>query len=317
MSNVDYQWLSGGGETSRLVAAIGVFDGVHRGHQRLLDRVIKEARKADAQSCVITFDPPPLAIINPSPAAFQITLLREKQALLAEIGIQRLLLLTVTPEFLALSAAQFIDRVLIRELNPVGIVIGHDFRFGAAGAGSSRELREAGDQHHFWVEELPPVKLKDRRISSTLIRELIGRGRIEEVAEYLGRLPVLSGRVGTGEGIGSRELVPTANLRFDPAQLLPAPGVYRVESRIDGIRYLGVANVGDNPTFGTGDERLIEVHFIDFKGDLVDRELQIQFHGWIREKETYETVEELRNAIASDIEITLQIDAEKGRQSAC
>jgi riboflavin kinase / FMN adenylyltransferase len=312
MFNVDVQWLTGKKNRSPMVAVIGVFDGVHRGHQVLLRTVVEQAEKAGALSCVITFDPPPLAVINPAEPAFQITLLREKQALLAELGIQRLLLLPVTDAFLALSADQFIYQVLLPELELVGLVVGHDFRFGAKAKGSIQQLREAGRRTGFWVNEMPAVKLENQRVSSTLIRRLLTSGDMAGAAKLLGRLPAVTGRVSRGAGIGSRELFPTANFEFDPAQLLPAPGVYEVESTIDGVRYIGVASVGDAPTVGTGHDRLIEVHYVDFEGDLRDRELAVLFRGWIREKERYKSMEELRQAIEMDIDTALRNSAENG-----
>lgn len=314
MLTSDFHWLAGAEQPARLVAAIGVFDGVHRGHQALLRNVVEEAEKGDAQSCVITFEPPPVAVIDPAGPPFQITLLREKQALLAEMGIQRLLLLPVTEDFLALSADQFIDQVLLRELDPVGIVVGHDFRFGAGATGTPDQLRAAGERSGFWVAEMPPVKMENHRVSSTLIRRRLRSGNIAGAAAMLGRQLVVTGVVGRGAGIGNRELFPTANFEFDRAQLLPAPGVYEVESDIDGVCHTGVASIGDAPTVGTGHDRLIEVHYIDFTGDLRGRELRITFRDWIREKKKYDSMAELRAAIEMDIETTLRKAKEKGLQ---
>jgi len=290
-----------GQATERVVVAIGVFDGVHLGHQALLNRVTEASEREEALSGVITFDPPPLAVLEPTSEPFQITLLSKKKRLLTEFGVQRVLVIPATAEFLALPAEDFIEQVLLNEMNPAGVVVGHDFRFGAGGAGSIEQLKAAGSSRGFWVDELAPVTVGEQRVSSTRIRREIGKGRIAEATEMLGRLHTVTGRVVSGEGIGARELVPTANLSVDPAQLLPAAGVYAVTGQIEGSDYAGVANVGRAPTLGTGHDRLVEVHWLDFSGDLRGQDLEIGFSDWLRDQTRYKSIAELGLAIESDI----------------
>ncbi len=286
----------------RLVVAIGVFDGVHMGHQALLRRTVEAAGREGAIAGVVTFDPPPLAVIEKGRDPFQITLLQKKKCLLMEIGIERMLLLAVSEKFLALSAEDFIEQILLEEISPAGVVVGHDFSFGAGGEGTVDLLKRAGEKTGFWVDVLAPITADGQRISSTRIRHEIQSGHLNEVSYLLGRCHTVSGRVVSGKGLGTRELVPTANLEVDPAQLLPHSGVYAVSSQIDGRNVAGVANVGSAPTLGDSHDRLIEAHWLDYQGDLRGYELEIAFDGWLRSQICFKDLKELRHAIESDIE---------------
>ncbi len=286
-----------------VVAALGVFDGVHLGHQMLLDHVSRGAQREGALRGVVTFDPPPAIVLSPEPlGAIEITPWPEKHDILEEIGIERLLLLRFTREFASLSAEAFLKDILLAQLPLAGVVVGHDFSFGAGRRGDPAMLERTGREHGFWVEVIPPVVHAGARVSSTQIRDHLRAGQVREAAALMGRPLAFGGVVGAGQGLGSRELVPTANLEISAAQLLPAPGVYRVWAEVPGgDRRRAVANVGPVPTLGTGHARLVEVHILDYEGELRGKVLRVGFLDRIREERTFPDLATLRAAIEDDI----------------
>lgn len=285
----------------RVVATIGVFDGVHLGHQALIAEVLAGAAREGALAKVVTFDPPPNEILNGAGQPAQITTLEEKRNLIADLGIERLLLLPFTPEFAALEARAFLEEALLQEIDLAGLVVGDDFRFGAGCRGDIELIREVGRERGFWVTGVATVTRGGQRVSSTRIRRELRRGRVAEAAQLLGRPFGLTGRVVSGRGLGRRELVPTANLAVAPEQLLPAAGVYGVTLECDGASHLGVANVGPSPTLEEGHARLIEVHVLDFEGDLRDASVYINFKQWFRASRRFADLASLRRAIDRDI----------------
>ncbi len=299
---------------ARAVAALGVFDGVHRGHQALIDRVRVGARREAADPVVVTFDPPPARLFSTEPlGAFEITPCREKVRLLRALGVVRVLVLPFTRELASRTARGFVEDVLLREFDLAGVVVGHDFGFGANRQGNPELLRILGRRLGFWVEVVAPVTLRGERVSSTRIRALLRAGRVREAAARLGRELSIAGRVGSGQGLGKRELVPTANLDIDPDQILPAAGVYRVWARLgDHPRWPGVANVGPVPTLGTGHDRLVEVHIFDFDNDLHGQDLQVEFIDWMRAEQRFPDLESLRTAISEDLRRARKQFADEG-----
>ncbi len=285
----------------RVVAAIGVFDGLHKGHQELFRRARAGALRVGGLSAAVTFDPPPYAVLSDDPDPLQITPMREKTALLTQLGLDRLLVLPFDRRFAALAPRAFVEQVLLGAFDLAGVVVGHDFRFGARREGDVPYLRALGERHGFWVDEVSPVVVDGRRVSSTLVREAIQQGRVAEATALMGRPFEVEGRVVRGHGIGGRLLVPTANLELEPQQLVPAPGVYLVRVQTPGARLPGVANVGPAPTVGTGHDRLIEVHLLDFSADLRDQSLRVAFEAWLREEKRFADLDSLREAIAQDI----------------
>jgi riboflavin kinase / FMN adenylyltransferase len=286
----------------RAVVAIGIFDGVHKGHQELFARVRRAADREGSRSGVATFDPPPYGLLSGNPAPLEITPLREKIILLAELGIDRVLVVPFTRPMAGLPPERFVDEVLLSEFDLAGVVVGHDFRFGANRSGDSDLLRALGAARGFPVEVVAPVEQGGTRVSSTRLRESIASGRVEEAAGLTGRVFTIAGRVVRGRGLGTRQLVPTANLEVDPRQLLPGPGVYAVEVQTPSGRFAGAANVGRTPTLDAGHDRLIEVHLLDFEGDLLDALLSVGFLARLREEKTFSGLKALRAAIAQDIQ---------------
>jgi riboflavin kinase/FMN adenylyltransferase len=305
------------GSRPRVVATLGVFDGMHLGHCTLLERVRRRAAEEGAIPAAVTFDPPPRVVLASTPAPFQITLWPVKRLLLTEAGIERILLLQFTKETAALSPEAFIENVVLGEFALAGLVIGYDFRFGAKGAGDAALLRRLGETHGFWVEEVQAVRREGEVISSTRIREALQRGSVGEAAGLLGRPFAVQGTVIKGAGLGHRELVPTANLVPETEQLMPAPGVYLVQVLVGAAAYSGVAMLGGSPTLEAHTTRLVEVHLLDFQGDLLGHLLELRFLERMREGRRFAGIEELRRAIAADIRMARRRLPAGGPKSAC
>ena len=287
---------------ARVVATIGVFDGVHRGHGALLAEVRRRAREERAASAVVTFDPPPQAVLAPRDEPFEITPWPVKRLLLAEAGIEHVLLIRFTRETAAMKPEDFVERVLLEEFDLAGLVVGYDFRFGCCARGDLALLRDLGCSHRFFVERFEAVRLAGGIVSSSRVREALGRGAVDQAAELLGRPFAIGGEVVGGRGLGRRLSAPTANVIPASEQLLPLAGVYMVRTLLPGgcVRD-GLAVVGDSPTLPGGPERRVEVHLLDFEGDLLGQRLEIEFLGRLREFRRFEGVEELRRAIADDV----------------
>ncbi|MCK4414469.1 MAG: riboflavin biosynthesis protein RibF [Candidatus Eisenbacteria sp.] len=291
-------------ETDRpqAVATIGVFDGVHRGHLALLRAVREQAGAVGALAVAVTFDPPPQAILAPSAEAFEITPWAPKRALLDAAGIDRLLLVRFSAETASLGPRAFLTEVILAAFDLRRLVVGYDFRFGAGGVGDVAGLRVLGGEHGFGVTEVEAVRVGDQVVSSTLIRELLRRGAVEEAAGMLGRPFAITAPVGSGRGLGSKVLVPTANLIPEATQLLPAEGVYLTEVEWEGSPHPAIAMVGASPTLTTGSGRLIEVHLLGFSGDLRHRELTVRFLERMRGGRRFSGLAELGEAIGRDID---------------
>jgi riboflavin kinase/FMN adenylyltransferase len=306
--------LSHGIEGLRRVApgsilSIGNFDGVHRGHQRLLElgRALRERAPAGARLVVVTFEPHPFTVLRPDRAPPRLTPASIKRELLAEQGLDELVELAPEPAVLNLSAEQF--WMLLRdEVKPAHLIEGGEFTFGKDRAGNIDRLHEwsaaAGVQLHVvGAVEVPLFDLRVVPVSSTLIRWLLINGRARDAAVCLGRTYVLRGEVVTGHQRGRQIGVPTANLRCD-AQLIPADGVYIGRCAVDGIPYPAALSIGTLPTFGDS-ARQIEAHLIGFSGDLYGRTLNVEVTDWLRDQWKFQSVDALKQQIALDLNQTV------------
>jgi len=280
---------------------IGVFDGVHRGHRVLLDAVRQAAARAGGTAAAVTFRPPPARILRPEVPLQEITPWPEKRALLQAAGIERIVPLRFTRALAAQAPEAFVREVLLQQFDLAGLVIGYDFRFGARGAGDAGLLRRMGRGHGFRVRAIGAVRYAGRPISSTRIRNALARGRVDLAGAMLGRPFAVWGRVVAGRGLGTRRLVPTANLRPAPTQLLPADGVYLTRLRHRGRTWGGVAHVGGTPTLGGPIAAPIEVHLLDFTGSLHGARLSLEFLARHRESRRFAGFRELRRAILEDV----------------
>ncbi|MEJ7621898.1 MAG: bifunctional riboflavin kinase/FAD synthetase [Aquificaceae bacterium] len=282
--------------TEHYAITVGNFDGVHRGHQRLLERLISKAKEKGLKSLVLSFYPHPLWVLNSTQAPCELTDIRERSELILKHGVDQVVFIRFDRSFSKLSAEDFIREVLWNRLRCKHLVVGYDWRFGYKREGEIELAKELGKEMGFEVEEMEPFRINGHVVSSTLIRRLLHMGRLEEASLYLGRNYSLKRKVVSGEGRGSILGFPTANLQ-NTENLCLREGVYvvRVEDR-----FMGVANYGVRPTFG-GKKRVLEVHILDFEGNLRDKEIKVEFLKFLREEKKFSNPEELKRQIKEDI----------------
>lgn len=285
------------------VATVGVFDGVHRGHQMLIKKVVDEARARDAKAVVVTFDRHPLELLSPKDAPELITTLRQRAEVFEEIGVDVLLVLRFDDKFRQFPAEHFIERVLVDALGAVHLVVGANFRFGHGGTGSVEMLGSMGEELGFTVEvfSLLEQQAGPEAVSSSLIRRQLHDGEVERVAEELGRPFRLEGHVVRGAGRGRKLGIPTANLDLPPKLILPKIGVYAGWLVIDGDRIPAVINVGYNPTFEDRERPIVEVHALDWEGDLYGKVIGVEFTHHLRDELKFESGDAMMVEIRKDI----------------
>lgn len=291
------------------VLTLGNFDGVHRGHQQILARVVERARSRGGTSIVVTFQPHPAAVLAPSRAPALITNLRTRLGRIADSGIDVTFVQRFTTEFSRITAEDFVRRLLVDRLNVKEIVVGHRVTFGNRRAGDAELLRRLGRECGFEVEVIGPVEAEGIEVSSSAVREAIVAGDFERAQILLGHGVSVSGRVVHGHHRGKSLGFPTANLRVT-SLVLPPDGVYAVEVRIKDRRYGGVANLGKRPTFGEH-ERGLETYVFDFDGDLYGRLLEVTFVEQLRGEFKFPSVDALVEQIARDAEIARRLLADK------
>ncbi len=282
------------------VVTIGTFDGVHVGHKAILDRLVSAAKKEGMDSVLLTFFPHPRMVLQKQSNIKLINTISEKKELLKKTGLNHLIVYPFTEEFSRLSAVEFVRDILVNGLNAGKIVIGYDHRFGRNRTASIEDLKEFGELYDFEVVEISAQEIKEVTVSSTKIRKAIESGDISTANQYLGYPFMLSGVVVKGKSIGRTIEYPTANLQIkENYKLIPGNGVYIVFSEINGDLIYGITSIGTNPTVG-GEKQTIETYFLDFDGDLYDRDLRIEFITRIRGEETFESVTQLKEAIQKD-----------------
>lgn len=282
------------------VLTIGNFDGVHLGHQAIFRMVIDCAKKHDGTSVVLTFVPHPLRVIAPERAPKLLTTYKEKIALIESFGIDVIICAHFTKEFANIPAEDFVVDILWKNLGVKEIFIGSNYFFGKGRRGSPEMLKKLGNTHGFAVNVIDEVKVNHATPSSSGIRNLIAKGKVDEAATLLGRLYSVEGIVVEGAKRGKSILhVPTANL-LTAHELLPSDGVYAVTVEIDGKKYGGATNIGYNPTFE--DKKFsFETHVLDFDGELLGKTLKIYFLRKIRDELKFSNVEDLAAQIRKDI----------------
>jgi riboflavin kinase/FMN adenylyltransferase len=280
------------------VLTIGNFDGVHRGHQAVLSRLQEQATQLGLPSCVMVFEPQPLEFFAQDKAPARLSRLRDKYEAIAALNIDRLLCVTFDHAFAELTAAEFIDQILVRKLDVRFLVIGDDFRFGLKRQGDFALLVEAGKQHGFQVLSTDTLLHDQQRVSSTLLREALRDARLTDVAHMLGHPYTITGRVAHGAKLGRTIGFPTANIHLKRL-VVPVQGVYAVQVLIADAIYFGVANIGFRPTVN-GTRSQLEVHIFDFKGDLYGKQLQIQVCHKLRDEQKFPSFSALQTQITMD-----------------
>jgi len=281
------------------VATIGNFDGVHRGHREIFNRVRDAATECCGMAVVITFEPHPLTVVPSRTKIDLITTAAEKEALIGAAGIDLLLVIPFTPEFSRIAAREFVSGVLVNRLGLKRLVIGYDYAFGRNREGNTDLLTALGKEYGFALEVLPPIGVGEHIFSSSEIRRLVWSGAVHQVVPLMGRHFSLGGTVVRGHGRGKGLGFPTANVVTDH-ELFPADGVYAVKARIAAGLFDGACNIGAKPTFG-GEERTIEVYLFEFDGDLYGQTLRIFFIERLRGEQTYSDGAALRRAIDGDV----------------
>ena len=286
------------------VVAIGVFDGLHLGHTRILEHALARAREIGGRCLVLSFDPHPDLVLAKRGFRFPapLTPLPEKRARLLAMGVERLEVLPFTRELAALTPEEFVERHLVQPYRPALLVAGEGFALGKGRAGTCERLREIGRQYGFDVESVPLLELDGAPVSSTRIRELLGQGQVAEAARLLGRSYEIEGTVVTGHGLGKVLGFPTANLRLHEEKLVPADGIYAARARLEprGPWLPAAMSIGVRPTFD-GTVRQIEVHVLDWNGDLVGQSIAVELVDWLRPEKKFESSEALVAAMDRDL----------------
>lgn len=299
------------------VVTIGTFDGVHKGHQQILQLMLQEANKVNGETVIITFHPHPRQVIAANQAElFLLNALDEKILLLEKYGIDHLVVTPFTEEFSLQSAEEYIGNFLVKTFHPHTIIIGHDHRFGKSRSGDFALLEEKAKEFEYVVKEIPEFMLQENKISSTVIRQAVQKGNIEIANEYLGYPYFFSGTVVEGNKLGRTIGYPTANLQIIEAKkLVPGNGVYAVkvivnesstDSNVSSVAYLGMMNIGVRPTV-EGVNRMIEVNIFDFDKDIYGSILTVQIYKRLRSEQKFNGLEELKAQLGKDKEMATDL----------
>lgn len=294
------------GKWGHCVVTIGVFDGVHRGHQLIIARAVEKAHELGVPSVVLTFDPHPMEVVRPGSHPPMLTDPRYKADLVEELGVDVFCVLPFTVDFMRLTAAEFVHDVLVERLHASAVVVGENFRYGHGGHGTVKALTEDGRRFGFTVEGFPLQGTGDRTWSSTYVRSCVAAGDVTSAAEALGREHRVHGVVVRGDQRGREMGFPTANLEPLPWSAVPADGIYagRLER---GKELLPAAiSIGTNPTF-QGNERRVETYVLDFDGDLYGERVGLSFTERLRDTMRFDDVDGLVEQMRLDVERTRQI----------
>ncbi len=281
------------------VVTIGNFDGVHLGHREIFRKLKKSAREIGGVSVVITFDPHPLKVVPSARTVSLINTLDEKITLIEASGIDILLIIKFDPDFAAMPAADFVERILVGKIGLKRLIIGYDYAFGKQREGNIALLKTMGERFSFVVEELLPISDGAITYSSSLIRKMISAGAVADIVRYLGRNFSIAGKVVHGADRGRSLGFPTANIDTDK-ELIPAEGVYAVKAKIADKLYDAACNIGFNPTFASSG-KTIEVFVFDFDEDLYGKEIRVYFFERLRDEKRFDSVTELVAAITADV----------------
>ena len=282
------------------VLTIGTFDGVHLGHQKIVERVVTTARQEGLLATVFTFFPHPRMVVQHDKGLKLIHTLEEKKQLLQQLGVDLLVVQPFNEAFAQLTAEEFVSTILVEHLNVKKVIIGYDHRFGRNRTANIDDMRLFGKKYGFAVEEISVQEVDEVSVRSTKIREALNKGDVTTAEHYLGTPYSLTGRVVHGLKLGRTLGYPTANIQVtEEYKLIPKDGVYAVYSYIDGRKVYGMMSIGKNPTI-EGKGASIEVYFFDFNGDLYDQKLTIEFVQYLREEQKFATIDLLKKQLQDD-----------------
>ena len=282
------------------ILTIGTFDGVHIGHQKIIERLNEIRSQDNLNSVILTFFPHPRSILQKDDTFKMLNTIDEKIQLLERFGLNHLVIEPFTKEFSRFTALEFVRDILVNQLHIKKLVIGYDHQFGKNREGDFEQLENFGELYNFGVEEIPAQEIKNVSVSSTKIRKALEEGDIEKANKYLGYSYILTGDVVKGKGLGRTIDYPTINLNIkEKYKLIPKSGVYVVKTCLEGKYYFGMMNIGNRPTLN-GKKRTIEIHILDFTGDLYGYKIQIEVLKRLRAERKFDSLENLTKQIQED-----------------
>ena len=283
-----------------LFLAIGVFDGMHLGHQAVISTSAEHARSVNGTPVVVTFDPHPEKILRPATAPHLLTSTQHKIGLIRDLGVGHLLIIAFDKQFAATEPEDFVKQ-LVKHSKPLReICVGHEWSFGKNRRGNLGLLKKLGAKFDFEVVGIPPVTLNGELVSSTAIRHAVQTGDLRKTAAMLGREYTILGTVVRGDDLGKKIGFPTANLSAHNEQF-PPNGVYFAQAMLDGVIYPGVLNLGYRPTVSSEKDRVLEIHLFDFDRDIYGSDLEVRFVRYLRPEKKFESVDMLARQIALDV----------------
>jgi riboflavin kinase/FMN adenylyltransferase len=291
------------------ILTIGTYDGLHLGHQAIIREMVRRAHAAGKEAVLMTFDPHPRMVLQPKDHQVElIDTLEEKLSKLEELGLDTVILYPFSQEFASMSAADFIQTILVKRLGVSEVHIGYDHQFGKNREGTYELLHEKGIELGYSVYQIEAKKIDEVAISSTKIRNAIRQGDVETAKHYLGKAHVLSGTVIHGNKLGRTIGFPTANIDWqEETKLLPANGVYAVKVTVLGKNYNGVMNIGVKPTVQKLPKLTAEVFIFDFNQDIYDHTIRVEFVQRLRGEQRFDSVESLKNQLKKDEELARSV----------
>ena len=285
-----------------LFLAIGVFDGVHLGHQAVISAATSHAHAVEGTPVVMTFDPHPLKVLCPQNAPHLLTATQHKIALIRDLGVEHLLLINFDKKFAATSPKEFVEKLVFYSRPLREICVGHEWSFGKDRRGNLDLLKKLGAQLDFSVVGVPPVTVNEEVVSSTAIRQAVEKGDFAKAADMLGREYTILGTVTRGDNLGKKIGFPTANLSAHSEQF-PPNGVYFAEAWINRVLYYGVINLGYRPTVSSGkSERVLEIYLLDFDRDIYGEDVEVRFVRHLRPERKFESLDSLAQQIELDVQ---------------
>jgi len=293
--------------------ALGVFDGIHLGHKKLIENAVSSAKINGGLSMVMTFEPHPDRIIFPEKRHLHITTMEEKKEIIKAIGVDILFILKFGPWIKNMQPEVFIRRILKEKLKAKEIFVGFNYKFGFKGKGNIDFLKNYENHYHYKTHVIEPKIIDGNIVSSTLIKKFIEKGDIERAEIYLGHNYTISGKVVPGKNIGTRIMrIPTANISIPGEKIIPPNGVYLVSAKLGSNKYYGLMNIGYRPTF-KGEEKSVEVHIFNFEMDIYEKDLTCIIMKRIRDEINFDSPIELRDQIIRDINLARKIITGKDR----
>ena len=289
------------------ILTIGIFDGVHIGHNKILTKLVEESKKNNLSSLIMTFFPHPRMVLQKSQEIKMIDTIDEKIYLFEKTGVDNLIIQPFDENFSKIRAKEFVEEILVKKLKIKHIIIGYDHRFGKDREASVDDLKKFGLNYMFTVEEIAAQEIHSIAISSTKIRNAILKGEIKKCNEYLGRNFMLTGEVVHGDALGKKINFPTANIKIpETYKIIPKNGVYLVKAIINSERYFGMMNIGVRPTIG-GEKKSLEIHFFNFKDNIYNKTISVEIICKIRDEEKFSSIDELKIQLKKDEQFCLKL----------